>query len=177
RYAEAGVNMTIGTDTYPHDMFDEMRLALYLGRTDARRMAGTSTAEIFHAATVSGANALRRGDIGRLKVGAKADIVLVDLDHPLMQPARDPLRSLISSAGSRPIRHVVVDGRFVVRDRRLETLDYQGAAAELGQIAKLNEEKICEVDVVGRTGEQLAPLSLPRLSLRGAAPLASTRPT
>jgi cytosine/adenosine deaminase-related metal-dependent hydrolase len=163
RYGEAGVTMTIGTDTYPHDMFDEMRLALYLGRTDACRIAGTSTAELFHAATVGGAKALRRDDIGRLKVGAKADIVLVDLDHPLMQPARDPLRSLISSAGSRPIRHVVVDGRFVVRDRRLETLEYQEALAELGQIAKINEEKIRDVDVIGRTAEQLAPLSLPRL--------------
>jgi len=163
RYVEAGVNVAVGTDTYPHDMFEEMRLAQYLSRTDARKIDGSSTADLFYAVTIAGAKALGRSDIGRLSVGSKADILFVDIQHPQMQPARDPLRSMVQSAGSRAIRDVVVDGRFVVRDRQLTTLDYTGALPQLGNMARLNEERIPSIDVIGRSGEELSPLSLPRL--------------
>jgi 5-methylthioadenosine/S-adenosylhomocysteine deaminase len=163
RYVEAGVNVAVGTDTYPHDMFEEMRLAQYLSRTDARKIDGSSTADLFCATTIAGAKALGRSDIGRLSVGSKADILFVDIQHPQMQPARDPLRSMVQSAGSRAIRDVVVDGRFVVLDGQLTTLDYAGALSQLGNMARLNEERIPSVDVIGRSGEDLAPLSLPRL--------------
>jgi cytosine/adenosine deaminase-related metal-dependent hydrolase len=135
RYRQAGVNVALGTDTYPHDLFEEMRLALYLSRTDARRIEGSECADVFAAATIGGAEALGRADLGRLAVGCKADLLLVEIDHPLMQPARDPLRSMISSAGSRPIRDVIIDGKYVVRDHEVVTLDYRAAIAELIEIA------------------------------------------
>ena len=58
------------------------------------------------AATIGGARILRRPDLGRLMAGAKADFSLVDLSHPYMQPAHEPVRSLIESASERAIRHV-----------------------------------------------------------------------
>ncbi|PPR68636.1 MAG: 5'-deoxyadenosine deaminase, partial [Alphaproteobacteria bacterium MarineAlpha1_Bin1] len=61
------------------------------------------------------ARGLRRNDIGRLAVGAKADIVLVDLKHPAMRPKREPLRSLLYVAAERAVRDVYVDGRLVVK--------------------------------------------------------------
>jgi cytosine/adenosine deaminase-related metal-dependent hydrolase len=155
------VNVALGTDTYPHDLFEEMRLALYLSRTDARRIEGSECADVFAAATIGGAEALGRADLGRLAVGCKADLLLVEIDHPLMQPARDPLRSMISSAGSRPIRDVIIDGKYVVRDHEVVTLDYRAAIAELIEIAACHEGQIQDVDVLGRRAEMLAPLSLP----------------
>ncbi len=78
-YLEAGVNMGIGTDTYPHNMLDEMRNAATIARAVAGTVDDLNTSDIFDAATIGGAKALRRDDLGRLAPGAKADLVLVDL--------------------------------------------------------------------------------------------------
>lgn len=131
RYRRAGVNMGLGTDTYPHNMLDEMRLAAYLARTQAGDPRSLTTTDLFEAATIGGARALGRDDIGRLAPGCRADLLLVDVTHPMMRPARDPVRSLIYAAGDRALRHVYVDGIRVVRDGELLTMDYRQAAAHL----------------------------------------------
>jgi cytosine/adenosine deaminase-related metal-dependent hydrolase len=95
-YRSAGINLGLGSDTWPHNMLEETRLAALLARVAQRHVEGV--AEAFHAATAGGARALGRDDIGRLAPGAKADLVLVDLDHPAMKPQRDPLRNLVHMA-------------------------------------------------------------------------------
>ncbi len=92
RYRRAGVNVGIGTDTTPHNMIEELRWALNLCKTSTGDVHGTCLGDVFHAGTVGGALALGRDDIGRLAPGCRADLVLVDLQHPGMVPARDPLR-------------------------------------------------------------------------------------
>ena len=105
-YIDAGVTMGIGTDTFPHNMLEEMRLALTLARVACEDMTRISTSDVFHIATIGGANALGRTDIGRIAVGSKADIVSVDLRDPSMRPLRDPLKSLdlLCRQPSRPRR-------------------------------------------------------------------------
>ena len=112
-------------------MMEEMRKAAMLARIAARDITAVTTADLFHAATVGGATALLRDDIGRLAPGKKADIVLVDLECPRMQPARDPLRSLIYHAADRAVRDVFVDGQQVVAGGRVLTLDEAGATGRL----------------------------------------------
>lgn len=161
RYRRAGVNMGLGTDVSPHNLIEEMRLAAILARVSARDINTTSTAELFHAATVGGAQALGRDDIGRLEVGARADLVLVDLTNPFMLPARDPLRSLVYTAADRAVHSVFVDGRKVVDAGRVLTLDH---AEALGVLADAQARMMAAVprhDWAGRTAEQIAPLSLP----------------
>ena len=160
RYQKAGVNLGIGTDVYPHNMLDEMRLAAYLARVVAGNPRDTTTADIFGAATVGGARALRRDDIGRLAPGCKADLVLVDCQHPAMRPCRDPLRSLIYSASDRAVRHVFVDGRQVVRDGVVTTIDYPAAAAALEEAQARAMLSIPRNDWAGRTANELAPPAL-----------------
>jgi cytosine/adenosine deaminase-related metal-dependent hydrolase len=75
-----------------------------------------TAADIFTAATIGGARALGRDDLGRITPGAKADFVMVDIAHPAMQPLYDPVRSMVYAAGERAVRHVFVGGRQVVRD-------------------------------------------------------------
>ena len=87
-YLRAGVNLGIGTDTYPHNMLDEMRNALTVARAVSETVDDLDTADVFNAATVGGARALGRDDIGKLAVGAKADLVLVDIRDPAMALAR-----------------------------------------------------------------------------------------
>ncbi|SDB06767.1 amidohydrolase family protein [Belnapia rosea] len=159
RYKRTGVNMGIGTDTYPHNMLDEMRLAAYLARTQATDPRSITTTELFEAATVGGARALGRPDIGRLAPGCRADFVLVDITHPQMRPARDPVRSLIYAAGDRALRAVYVDGQQVVKDGEVLTIDYRAAAEHLHESQKRVAEQVPQHDWAHRTAEKIAPPS------------------
>jgi cytosine/adenosine deaminase-related metal-dependent hydrolase len=131
RYVEAGVTVGIGTDTFPHNLLEELRLACYAARVLTGSFKAATTAQVFNAATVGGATILRRTDIGRLVAGAKADLVSIDARHPLMQPVREPIRSLVYSALDRAVRDVWVDGRQVVRDAAVLTIDVERALAAL----------------------------------------------
>ena len=161
RYRRAGVNVAMGTDSYPHNMLEEMRQALICARIAGRSVHDTTTLDVFEAATIGGAKALGRDDIGRLAPGCKADLVLVDVEHPLMQPVRDPIRSLLLAAAERAVRDVFVDGDAVVRDGRVVHLDYAGAAAELQGAMDRAVERVPGLDPAGRSVDDLAPRVLP----------------
>lgn len=162
RYLRAGVNMGIGTDSYPHNMIDEMRHVGYLARLMADNPRTVSTRDIFGAATLGGARALGREDIGRLAVGAKADIVMVNLKHPMMSPYRDPVRSLIFAAGDRAVQTVFIDGRKVVDDGEVLTFDRHAAAAGVHEAQIRAAEKVPELDLVAhRSIAEVAPLTFP----------------
>lgn len=163
RYIEAGVVMGIGTDTIPHNFIEDMRSAAILGRVAGRDGNSASTGDVFHAGTVGGAKALGRDDVGRLAVGAKADILVVDCQHPMMLPSRDPLACLIHSAADRAIRDVYIDGHQVVRDHEVLTLDRHGAAARIVDGQARMEAAVQGTDFLGRTSREIAPLSLPTI--------------
>jgi cytosine/adenosine deaminase-related metal-dependent hydrolase len=157
RYKRAGVNMGLGTDTYPHNMLDEMRLVAYLARTQANDPRSMTTTELFDAATTGGARALGREDIGRLAAGCRADFVLVDVTHPMMRPSRDPVRSLVYAAGDRAVKDVYVDGRKVVADGEVTTMDYRAAAAHLHEAQKRITDRAPGQDWAHRPVEQVSP--------------------
>jgi len=161
RYLRAGVNVGLGTDVSPHNLLEEMRWAAVLARRAAGDVNAVGTADVFHAATVGGARALGRDDIGRLAPGMKADIVLVDALHPAMRPLRDPLRSLIYTAAERAVRDVYVDGVRMVADRKVLTLDREAALDRLDEGQRRMLQGVSRCDYRGRTAEEIAPLSLP----------------
>jgi cytosine/adenosine deaminase-related metal-dependent hydrolase len=162
-YRRAGINLGIGTDTFPHNMIEEMRTALIVGRITAGRQYDTSAADVFHAATVGGARLLGRDDIGRLAPGAKADLVLVDLAHPLMRPVRDPLLNLIFTAADRAVRDVYVGGRQVVHRGEVMTIDIRAAAERLDAGQARMVADVPRRDALHRSADMVAPLSLPNL--------------
>jgi 5-methylthioadenosine/S-adenosylhomocysteine deaminase len=160
-YLRAGVTMGLGTDCSPHNLIEEMRKATVLAHIAARDITSVTAADLFHAATVGGANAVLRDDIGRLAPGKKADIVLVDLACPQMQPDRDPLKSLIYHAADRAVREVFVDGRQVVADGRVLTLDQAAAGGRLRAAQQRMEEIAPSRDYRRRSAIEIVPLSLP----------------
>jgi len=164
RYLRAGINVGIGTDTFPHNLLDEMRLACYASRLRAANFQAASTAEVFNVATVNGARMLGRTDIGRLAPGCKADFSLVDLTHAHMRPAREPLRSLIYSAGDRAVRDVYVDGRQVVRDGCVLTIDVERALTEIERGQAQTIATVAERDYAHRDIDAMSPRVFP---LRG----------
>jgi cytosine/adenosine deaminase-related metal-dependent hydrolase len=157
RYKRNGVNIGIGTDTYPHNMLDELRLAAYLARTQATDPRSLTTTELFEAATIGGAKALGRDDIGRLAPGCRADMVLVDVTHPMMRPGRDPMRSLIYAAGDRALVAVYVDGRQVVKEGEVLTMDYRQAAAHVHEAQKRVMANATKNDHAHRSVDQMSP--------------------
>jgi cytosine/adenosine deaminase-related metal-dependent hydrolase len=136
-------------------MLDEMRLAAYLARTQATDPRSLTTTELFEAATIGGARALGRDDIGRLAPGCRADLVLVDITHPMMRPARDPLRSLVYAAGDRAVRAVYVDGRKVVERGEVLTMDYPAAAAILQEAQKRVADRVPQHDWAHRSADEM----------------------
>ncbi len=163
RYRRAGVNLGIGTDVAPHNVIEEMRLAATLTRVAARDINATSVGALFHAATVGGAEALGRTDLGRLTQGAKADLVLVDMDNPWMRPTRDPLRSLVFTAADRAVHTVFVHGVKVMEQGRVLTMDHEAALAAVAEGQQRMLRDAPSRDWAGRTADQIAPLSLPVL--------------
>jgi 5-methylthioadenosine/S-adenosylhomocysteine deaminase len=164
RYRRAGVNLGLGTDVAPHNLIEEMRLGAVLARVAARDITTTSVSALFHAATIGGADALNRPDLGRLTAGAKADLVMVDLTNRWMQPTRDPLRSLVFTAADRAVRTVYVHGEKVMEDGNVLTMDHQAA---LGEVAEGQQRMLHDTPShhwAGRSAEDIAPLSLPKWS-------------
>ena len=161
RYLNAGVNVGIGTDTYPHNMLDEMRTAATAARLVGQPVTDVSFLDVFNAATAGGALALGRRDIGRLTPGARADFVTVALDHPAMMPVREPLRSLLVVAQERAVRDVYVDGRRVVKDGVLTTIDLQAESERLQEAQAAMLAAVPKHDWAGRSAEALAPMMLP----------------
>ena len=157
RYRKRGVNMGVGTDTYPHNMLDELRLVSYMARTQSGDPRSLSSTDLFDAATTGGAQALNRDDIGRLAPGCRADFVMVDVTQPQMRPARDPMRSLIYAAGDRAIRSVHIDGQQVVKDGKVLTMDYEGAAAHLDEAQKRILDRAPQQDWAHRPVDKISP--------------------
>ena len=162
-YLRAGVNMGLGTDTTPHNLVEEMRKAAILARIAARDITAVSASDLLHAATIGGARALMRDDLGRIAPGGKADLVLVDLTVPQMRPPRDPLRSFIYHAADRAVYDVFVDGRQVVAAHQVLTLDQDGAANRLAEAQHRMLDAASRRDYLGRNSDQISPLSLPVL--------------
>ena len=104
---------------------------------------------------------MMRDDLGRIAPNKKADLVLIDLTVPQMRPARDPLRSFVYHAGDRAVRDVFVNGRQVVADHKVLTLDQDDAADRLSEAQGRMMERVQERDYRGRSAEEIAPLSLP----------------
>jgi 5-methylthioadenosine/S-adenosylhomocysteine deaminase len=160
-YLRAGVNMGLGTDTAPHNLVEEMRKAAVLARIAARDIETVTTSDLLHAATVGGAKALLRDDLGRIAANKKADLVLVDLTLAQMMPARDPLRSFVYHAGDRAVREVFVDGRLVVAEGKVLTLDQAAAAERVARAQRRMLEAAVRRDYRGRSAEEIVSLSLP----------------
>ena len=136
RYREAGINVPLGTDTFPQDMIEEMRWTALAGKYLDRDTEAVTAADVYNAATLAGAEALGRSDIGRLEPGSKADIVLIDMSGLHIGPVDDPIRSLVYAASSADVRYVFVDGRQIVENGEAPKLD-RGEIAERAAEAHL----------------------------------------
>jgi cytosine/adenosine deaminase-related metal-dependent hydrolase len=164
-YRKAGVNIALGTDTYPRDMILQMRNASYFGKVASRNLKAATAAQVFEAATLGGAHTVGRLDLGRLAPGAKADIIVIDLtggDTLRFGPVRDPIKSLIDCGIGNDVHTVIVDGVVRMENGRIPGIDF----AELRAQAQAAGERVWSGwqswDPHGRTADEMSPFSFTR---------------
>ena len=133
----AGVPVGLGTDGSAHgglDLFREMRL--FRGVMNVTRGVGTADSSIMPAetllamATRGGGAALMEPGLGVIEKGAPADLIAVDTDEPHLWPTQNLVHTLVESASGADVRHSIVNGKLLMRDRELLTIDYERVRRE-----------------------------------------------
>lgn len=118
-----GVNIGMATDTAPPDMWMNMLAGLIGCRVAEGSPTAAGSADFFNAATLGGAAALGRNDLGRLCAGACADVAVFRLDDPYLTPTVDPVSSLVMGGSGKVTQAVFVDGRLVMHRGNVAGLD------------------------------------------------------
>jgi len=134
-----GLRLGLGTDGAASnndlDMFEEMLTAALLAKHASGDPTVAPAPAVLEMATLGGARALGMEDrIGSLEPGKRADLVVVGLDEPRLHPLYDPVSHLVYVAKGADVRHVVVEGRVIMRDRRVLTLDEKAVVAEADRL-------------------------------------------
>jgi 5-methylthioadenosine/S-adenosylhomocysteine deaminase len=112
-------------------MWEEMDTAAKLHKLISNDPKVVSAEQAFEMATIRGARALHlEKEIGSLEIGKRADIVIVDLDNFNQIPMYNIYSHLVYATKANDVRHVVIEGRLIMRDRRLLTLDEKVIKAE-----------------------------------------------
>ena len=125
---EAGVNVALGCDAAPSnanlDLLRDLRIACHSARQRAGTRLAISPESVLEMATLNGARALGLGDsLGSLEPGKKADFITIDTDAAHLQPVWNPVATAVFAAQGRDVDTVVIDGRVVMRNRTVLTMD------------------------------------------------------
>ena len=162
KYKEAGVNMTIGSDTYPRDMIMNMRTASYHGKVMSHDLKAATAAEVFEAGTLGGAKSLGREDLGRLAKGAVADIVIIDVsrkDVLRYGPIWDPIRSLVECGIGDDVDTVITSGEIRMSQGKIPNVDLGELRSSVQKVAERIWTHVQNWDPLRRTAEEMCPPS------------------
>ena len=124
RFLDEGIPLAIGTDGPSSnnclDMFREMFLTTGLAKLREMDAACVPAEEVLYAATAQGARAMGLEECDRLAVGKKADIVLIDLMQPNMQPENNLVKNLVYSGSKQNVKLTMVNGRILYEDGKYD---------------------------------------------------------
>jgi len=139
RLLDASVTVGLGTDGAASnndlDVFEEVCDAAMLGKLAADDASAVPAAAAVGLATTGSADVLGF-DSGRIEPGANADIAVLDLDAAHLTPAHDLLSHLAYAARGGDVRHTVCDGRVLMRDREVRSLDAERVRQRAGERAR-----------------------------------------
>ncbi|PYM95340.1 MAG: amidohydrolase [Candidatus Rokuibacteriota bacterium] len=161
RYRRAGVNLSLGTDTNPQSVIEAMRWAAVVSKLVERNTEVTNAAHVFDAATLGGARALGRDDLGRIAPGAQADLVLWRGTSWGMTPLRDPVKNIVYNAAAEDVERVWVAGRLVVDGGRVLAADERAILAALQAGGERMWPRMRQFDWAGRDADALSPQTYP----------------
>lgn len=136
----AGVCVGLGTDGSASnntvDMFSEMNSMAKIHKARRRDPLPVSAQEALHCATLGGAGVLgAEQHIGSLAVGKKADCIVIDLNQPHLTPLYNPVSHLVYAVKGSDVLHSMVNGRLLMQDRKLLSLDEAAIMQEANALA------------------------------------------
>jgi len=134
-----------------------------------RQTETTTAADVFNAATLGGARAIGRDDLGRIAVGAKADLLFFNAASTWMVPLRDPIKNVVYSAQASDVHTVMVNGKVVLRDGKMLTVDEPAVNRALQEAGERMWPKMDGVDWGKRRADELSPQTYPAWSDPGPA--------
>jgi 5-methylthioadenosine/S-adenosylhomocysteine deaminase len=153
-FRESGGLVALGSDQAAgnncNNIFNEMKLTALFNKIKFRDPLVMPAWEVLRMATIEGAQAIGLGDqIGSLESGKQADLILVDLGVPNLTPAlEEPVRTMVPNlvyAGTgHEVRSVMVAGRFLMRDRQVQTLDENQILAEAQHQAEVVSQHVAQ---------------------------------
>ncbi len=134
-----GVPVGLGTDGCASnnnlDLFQEMDFAAKVHKVHRLDPTAMPAETVLEMATKGGARVLgMEAEIGSLEVGKKADVIVVDLNRPHLQPVYNVVSHLVYAATGADVRDVIIDGKIVMQNRRLLTLDEERVLARMKEI-------------------------------------------
>ncbi len=125
---DKGIVVSLGTDGVASnntlDLFEEIKIYALLHKVQDLEPTKASAREVITMATINGAKALGWDkEIGSLEVGKQADLITIDLNKPHLQPIYDPYSHLAYAVNGSDVENVIINGRIVMRERVVKTLD------------------------------------------------------
>lgn len=150
-FREAGGCVGLGSDQAAGNnccnVFNEMKLTALFGKMHTQDPTSFPASSVLRMATIDGARALGlEQEIGSLEVGKKADLILVDTNHPTLQPIIDEpfnlTANLVYAARGNEVSKVMVGGRMLYTDGQLQTIDEQAVIKEIKEIVPRRRQKI-----------------------------------
>jgi 5-methylthioadenosine/S-adenosylhomocysteine deaminase len=144
----AGCPIANGTDNNTNDLFEVMRVALLterISRNDANPGLRPQPEDMLEDATLGGARAVRQGEVlGSLEVGKKADIVVLDTRRAHLVPAGRIVSAWIHNGQPSDIESSMVDGQFIMRNRKVLTMDEDSVIADADKVGRRIWNKVLE---------------------------------
>ena len=135
-------------------MFESMKLYATLAGVSDPEPGPPTAADAIRCATLGGARTAGLQDLGAIKVGMAADLSIIDLSDPSFVPFNSAARQLVFTQAGRAVETVIVDGRVVVRERKLTTLDEGALREEIADLMRLLSK---DIDAVLARNKQLLP--------------------
>ena len=141
--AERGINLCVGTDGAASNntlnLFREMGLLTLIHKGIHEDCTCMSANTVLHAATANAGRALGRpGELGVIREGALADLAFVNLNEPSMFPRNNPVSALCYSANGSEVDSVMINGKFVMRNREMLTIDTEKVYAQVQKAVEQN---------------------------------------
>jgi 5-methylthioadenosine/S-adenosylhomocysteine deaminase len=151
----AGINLGLGTDGAASNndlnMWEEMDAAAKLHKVFSRDPKVVTAQQAFEMATIGGARALHmEREIGSLEPGKRADLVIVDMDTLNQIPLYNLYSALIYATKAADVATVIIEGRVIMRDRRLLTLDEKDIKARARVFRERIIKSLAPVDTQNR---------------------------